>query len=185
MREERMTIQLAASFRRMAFGSLLGVGLLLGLAHCSGGTGTSSTGSGSASGCSTICACVRSNGGSASTCMSECTAIAARTSNPQSDCESTLAGYGYPQCDSACSSFGKSAASGGTSIATVGDFCEKCSTCVSEPGFSEGFCTPFKKSGGFDIAACNANGKRSELAKPSLSKSELDALSCDGFDDAE
>jgi hypothetical protein len=70
--------------------------------------------------------------------------------------------------------------------ATLADFCQKCSSCVSDPTFSEGFCKPFiTASKTFDVATCSTKGAITELKTPTLTPAELSAMTCAQFDSAE
>jgi hypothetical protein len=84
----------------------------------------------------------------------------------------------------ACSSSGDSNAN--SALATAADFCAKCADCVVQPGFSEGFCTPFLSStGSFDRLKCIEKGDTSQLANQSVTAAELRAWTCTQFDDNE
>jgi hypothetical protein len=70
--------------------------------------------------------------------------------------------------------------------ATMAEFCQKCASCVTDPAFDEGFCTPFKTSGGgFDTTKCTSSGDRTQLKNPGLPEGQLSTMSCQAFDDAE
>lgn len=174
-----------ASVRRALAGSFAAAVLVLGLAHCSG---SSNAGGSTGSACQTVCSCVSSHGGDSAQCMTECNSVAASSHDPKNDCESALKSRGFSSCEDSCNAFSStsSTSGGGGGTATLADFCEKCASCVGESGFEEGFCKPFKTSGGgFDVASCTTSGRVSDLSNPTLAKATLSSLSCEGFDDAE
>jgi hypothetical protein len=191
----KIALSVLAPVRRAALGVVAGIAFVLGLAHCSSGTSsTTGTATSASSVCQTVCNCVSGQGGDSAQCLSQCNDIASASHDLKNDCESELKTRGYSTCQDTCNGFGSTssgtAAGGGAAAAgetaTLGDFCAKCAECVGDGTFSEGFCAPFATAGGgFDVASCTAKGSRSELRQPSLAKSTLTSLSCSGFDSAE
>lgn len=75
--------------------------------------------------------------------------------------------------------------SNGNLEATLEDFCDKCSGCVGDLDFDEGFCLDFVTGTSFDHAACSTHGDRTQLDTPVVTLSTLDAWSCAEYDDAQ
>jgi hypothetical protein len=69
--------------------------------------------------------------------------------------------------------------------ASLDDFCEKCSSCISSPGFDEGFCTPFIVKAMFDRLSCAKSADIAALKNQSFTVSQLQAMTCMEFDHAE
>jgi hypothetical protein len=84
-----------------------------------------------------------------------------------------------------CGGGGEEAGSGSMQLATIADFCAKCADCVAEPGFSEGFCTPFISNLMFDRLACASKGDTTQLDNQNLTVADLQHMSCADFDHAE
>jgi hypothetical protein len=112
-------------------------------------------------------------------CTVKCTTDAdcpAEPKNGDADCKDGL-------CQA--ESEGDVCAKGSSStVANRGDYCAKCAACVSTPGFSEGFCDPFRTAGGFDSASCNSQGDLSQVANTSYTAAQISAMSCAQFDDS-
>lgn len=67
-------------------------------------------------------------------------------------------------------------------FASLADFCAKCQQCVSDPGFSEGFCTPFASGSNFNLSACVDNADETSLEQPVVERATLSGWSCAEFD---
>jgi len=74
---------------------------------------------------------------------------------------------------------------GSSALASTSDFCQKCSECVTQPGFSEGYCTPFISNLQFDRLECNSDADSTQLDSQNVKVSELQGWTCDQFDDNE
>lgn len=72
--------------------------------------------------------------------------------------------------------------SGKAPTAALVEFCAKCSLCVLDSTFQEGFCAPFQSGTSFDDAACAVNGSVAELAQPTVERATLQGWSCAEFD---